>query len=152
MFYETLVHDHIRVPPKLFGVSTEEAIIQRVKKKFDGFISPELGIVIDVLSIEDISDGVVIPGDGAAYFDTKFRLLVFKPEMQEVVFGRIRDIVDFGAFMTLGPIDGMIHISQTMNDFVSFSKDKVLGPTAPTGGRLFLAWYCLTASLVIPPK
>jgi DNA-directed RNA polymerase subunit E' len=28
--------------------------------------------------------------------------------------------------MTIGPIDGMIHISQTMNDYVSFGKDKVL--------------------------
>jgi DNA-directed RNA polymerase subunit E' len=26
----------------------------------------------------------------------------------------------------MGPLDGMIHISQAMNDFVSFSKDKVL--------------------------
>lgn len=45
---------------------------------------------------------------------------------QEVVLGKIRDIVDFGAFITLGPIDGMIHISQTMDDFVSFSKEKTL--------------------------
>ena len=28
--------------------------------------------------------------------------------------------------MTIGPIEGMIHISQTMDDFVSFAKDKVL--------------------------
>ena len=26
----------------------------------------------------------------------------------------------------MGPTDGMIHISQTMDDFVSFAKDKVL--------------------------
>lgn len=26
----------------------------------------------------------------------------------------------------MGPVDGMIHIAQTMNDFVSFSKDKAL--------------------------
>ena len=35
-------------------------------------------------------------------------------------------MADFGAFITMGPIDGMIHISQTMDDYVSFSKDKVL--------------------------
>src|SRR3972149_5117840 len=46
--------------------------------------------------------------------------------MQEVITGKIKDIADFGAFITLGPIDGMIHISQTMDDFVSFAKDKVL--------------------------
>ena len=46
--------------------------------------------------------------------------------MQEVIPGVIKDIADFGAFMSIGPIEGMIHISQTMNDFVSFTKDKVL--------------------------
>ena len=40
--------------------------------------------------------------------------------------GRIKDIADFGAFISLGPIEGMIHVSQTMNDYVSFGKDKVL--------------------------
>jgi DNA-directed RNA polymerase subunit E' len=46
--------------------------------------------------------------------------------MQEVVLGKIKDIADFGAFIQLGPIEGMIHVSQTMDDFVSFSKEKVL--------------------------
>ena len=46
--------------------------------------------------------------------------------MQEVIPGKIKDIADFGAFITMGPIEGMIHISQTMDDFVSFAKDKVL--------------------------
>jgi DNA-directed RNA polymerase subunit E' len=46
--------------------------------------------------------------------------------MQEVLKGRIKDIADFGVFFSMGPLDGMIHISQTMNDYVSFSKDKVL--------------------------
>ncbi|MEK6828278.1 MAG: DNA-directed RNA polymerase, partial [Nanoarchaeota archaeon] len=67
-----------------------------------------------------------IPGDGAAYYDVSFELLTFKPEMQEVVLGKIKDIAEFGAFINIGPIDGMIHISQTMDDFVSFSKDKTL--------------------------
>ena len=38
----------------------------------------------------------------------------------------VRDIADFGAFLNLGPIEGMVHVSQTMDDFVSFSKEKVL--------------------------
>ena len=46
--------------------------------------------------------------------------------MQEIVVGKIKDIAEFGAFVNIGPIDGMIHISQTMDDFVSFSKDKAL--------------------------
>lgn len=126
MYYKTDLKDHIRVPPNLFDRNKEEAILARVKKKYDGYISNDLGIVIDVSNIKEVGEGIIIPGDGSAYYEVTFELLTFKPEMQEVVSGKIKDIVDFGAFITLGPIDGMIHVSQTMDDFVSFSKEKTL--------------------------
>lgn len=126
MFYKTEVKDHIRVPPNLFSLPLEEAVIKRIKAKYSGFISKDLGIVIDVSGMKDIGEGIIIPGDGASYYEVAFELLTFKPEMQEVVTGKIKDIAEFGAFINIGPIDGMIHISQTMDDFVSFSKDKTL--------------------------
>ncbi len=126
MFYKIKMRDHIRVPPELFGLSIEEATLKRVKNKYDGFISKDLGIVVDVIGVESVEEGVVIPGDGASYFYTTFELLTFKPEMQEVLIGKIKDITDFGAFMAIGPTEGMVHVSQTMDDFVSFSKDKSL--------------------------
>ena len=126
MFYKVEVKDHIRVPPNLFGLPLEEAVIKRIKAKYNGFISKDLGIVIDVSGMKEIGEGIIIAGDGASYYDVSFELLTFKPEMQEVVVGRIKDIAEFGAFINIGPIDGMIHISQTMDDFVSFSKDKTL--------------------------
>ncbi len=126
MFYRIKLNDHIRVPPNLFGLTPEEAILQRIKKKYDGYISQELGIVIDVSRVDNIGEGIIIPGDGASYYDTKFELLTFKPELQEVVLGKIKDVADFGAFLVMGPTEGMIHISQTMDDYVSFGKDKVL--------------------------
>lgn len=126
MFYKLKLRDHIRVPPKLFGKSVEQSVTTAIKKTYHNFISKELGIIIDVIGIKEIKEGIIVPGDGASYYDTEFELLTFKPEMQEVLLGRVRDITDFGVFMSLGPIDGMIHISQTMDDYVSFSKDKVL--------------------------
>jgi len=126
MFYKTELKDHIRVPPNLFNLPLEEAVIKRIKTKYSGFISKDLGIVIDVPGIKDIGEGIIIAGDGASYYDVAFELLAYKPEMQEIVVGKIKDIAEFGAFINIGPIDGMIHISQTMDDFVSFSKDKTL--------------------------
>ena len=126
MFYKIELKDHIRVPPDLFNLPVKESIIKRIKVKYDGHISKDLGIVVETSDVKEIGEGVIIPGDGASYYEVVFELLTFKPELQEVILGRIRDIVDFGAFITLGPIEGMIHVSQTMDDFVSFSKDKTL--------------------------
>ena len=126
MFYKTELRDHIRVPPNLFNMPLEDAVVKRLKTKYSGFISKDIGIVVDVSGMKTIGEGTIIPGDGAAYYDVSFELLTFKPELQEVVMGKIKDIAEFGAFINIGPIDGMIHISQTMDDFVSFSKDKTL--------------------------
>jgi len=126
MFYLIDIKDHIRVPPNMFDLPVDEAITKRIRKKYEGYIDKDIGIAIDVPQVDDIGEGVIIPGDGAAYYETKFKLITFKPELQEVVAGKIKDIADFGAFLTIGPTEGMIHISQTMDDFVSFSKDKTL--------------------------
>lgn len=126
MFYKSEIKDHIRIPPSLFALPREEAIIKSIKLDYEGFISKELGIVIDVSGVKEVREGIIIPGDGASYYETVFELLTFKPELQEVILSRVKDIADFGAFMSIGPVEGMIHISQTMDDFVSFAKDKTL--------------------------
>ncbi len=126
MFYKTTVQDYVRVPPNLFGENTETAVLKVVKEKYEGFISQDIGVVIDVSAVKEIGEGVIIPGDGASFYETTFELITFKPEMHEVLNGTVKDIADFGAFMNLGPIEGMVHVSQTMDDFVTFSKEKVL--------------------------
>jgi len=126
MYYRLKLQDHVRVPPALLGMDIKSAILTELKKRFEGYISKELGIVIDVTSVGTIGEGIIISGDGAPYYETEFEIVTFIPEMQEILDGRIRDMADFGAFLNVGPIDAMVHISQTMDDFVSFSKDKVL--------------------------
>jgi len=126
MFYEAELRSHIRVPPTAFKEDVKDAVLEELNKKFENFISKDVGIAIAVTEVMSIGDGIIIPGDGAAYYDTRFKLLAYKPEMHEIVLGTISEITDFGAFMNIGPLDGMIHISQTMDDFVNFSKTNVL--------------------------
>jgi DNA-directed RNA polymerase subunit E' len=126
MFYEVEIRSHIRIPPDTFKVETKKAVLEVLRKKYENFVSKDLGFVIGVTKVLTVGDGIIIPGDGASYYDSSFKILVFKPELQEVVLGRISDITDFGAFISIGASDAMIHISQTMDDFVSFSKSGVL--------------------------
>jgi DNA-directed RNA polymerase subunit E' len=122
MFYLVEVEDHVRVEPNLFGLSTSEAVKEQLRETYSSFQDKDLGTVVSVLEVLSVDEGVIIPGDGAAYYKSKFKLIVFRPELQEVVPGTIEEITSFGAFINLGVIRGMIHISQTMDDYVSFSK------------------------------
>ncbi len=126
MFYITEIEDHIRVEPKLFGLPTAEAVENQLKETYKDYYDRELGKAISVIEVLEIGDGVIIPGDGAVYYASRFKLLAWKPELQELVSGVIAEIANFGAFIDLGVMRGMIHISQTMNDFVSFSKSNTL--------------------------
>jgi DNA-directed RNA polymerase subunit E' len=126
MFYKLKVEDHVRVRPKHFGLPTREAIERQLNEDFVDSVSKEFGYVAAVLAVGKIEDGVIISGDGAAYYNSEFELLVWRPELHELVFGNILEITNFGAFMQIGPARGMIHISQTMEDYVSLSKTGTL--------------------------
>ena len=126
MFYELEVRSHIRVPPTEFGDNTKNAILKSLNKEFENYVTKDLGAVVGVIEVINVGEGIIIPGDGAAYYDTLFKVVTFRPEINEIAMGKITEISEFGAFMAIGPIDGMIHISQTMNDFVSFSTSNAL--------------------------
>lgn len=122
MFYLSIVEDHVRVEPKLFGLPTDEAVDRQLKETYKEYYNKELGQVVSIVEVLKINEGVIIPGDGAAYYRCTFKLLIWKPELQELTYGIISEITSFGAFIDMGVMRGMIHISQTMDDYVSFSK------------------------------
>ena len=126
MFYVIDVEDYVRVEPKLFGLDTKTAVEEQLQNTYSSYHDEEIGEVIGVISVSKVGEGIIIPGDGAAYYNSDFKLLVWKPEINELVYGNIAEITNFGAFINLGAIQGMIHISQTMEDFVSFSTSNVL--------------------------
>ena len=131
MFYLIEVEDYIRVEPKLFGLPTLESVEKQLKETYSDYYDKDVGKVIGIVEVLEVGEGVLIPGDGATYYRSRFKLLVWKPELQELVYGTVSEITNFGAFMALGVMKGMIHISQTMDDYVSFSKaDSLVGKTS----------------------
>lgn len=122
MFYLIEVQDYVRVEPKLFGMPTAKAVDKQLRETYADYYDEEMGKVVEIIKVLEVGEGVIIPGDGAAYYNSKFKMLVWKPELQELVYGIISEIEDFGAFINMGVMKGMIHISQAMDDYVTASK------------------------------
>lgn len=116
------MEDTIRIPPETFGNPLEAVGYQQVKAKYEGVVDETLGYVIAVTEVKASSIGKIIPGDGAAYHKVNFSLLTFYPKIQEVVEGEVVEIADFGAFVRIGPIDALLHVSQLMDDFISYDE------------------------------
>ncbi|MFH1663922.1 MAG: DNA-directed RNA polymerase [archaeon] len=112
--------DTVRVPPKEFGGELKNSILKILKAEYEGIVDESIGVVVAVLEVEKVGEGKVIPGDGSAYYESEYKAMVYKPEIKEIVEGTITEITEFGAFVRTGPIEGLIHVSQIMNDYINY--------------------------------
>ena len=120
MFYKTKINDKVRVPPKKLGAKVKASLLDICKEDYEGRIDQGYGVIIAVTGIGDIGEGHIIPGDGAAYYEAEIEMLTYKPLMHEIVRGTITEATEFGAFVRVGPIEGLIHVSQIMDDFINY--------------------------------
>ncbi|MBI2675920.1 MAG: DNA-directed RNA polymerase [Candidatus Aenigmarchaeota archaeon] len=120
MYRIMTVEDKVRVAPNKFTLQKEEAIKASLEERFEGITDRKLGVVLSVVGVEKAGSGKILAGDGALYFPVTFRLLTYKPELHELVKGQVIDVTEFGIFVRMGPVDGMVHVSQIMDDFVSY--------------------------------
>jgi len=122
MFKLFTVEDTVRIPPEKFGKPLDEVAREQIKLKYENMVDEELGYVILVVNVKIDPIGKVLPGDGSTYHRATFQLLAFSPQMHEVVEGEIVEIIDFGAFVRIGAEDALLHISQVMDDFISYDE------------------------------
>ncbi|TFH24161.1 DNA-directed RNA polymerase, partial [Candidatus Bathyarchaeota archaeon] len=122
MFKLITLQDTIRIPPETFGKPLEKVGREQVKQKYEDIVDEELGYVIAVTGIQVDPIGKIIPGDGATFHKVTFSLLAFYPIIQEIVEGDVVEIADFGAFLRIGPVDASLHVSQLMDDYISYDE------------------------------
>jgi len=114
------VRDKIRVPPVKFSLSLNDAVKSSLEDRWEGVIDRKLGVILAVLDVKEIGEGKILPEDASIHYPASFKMLVYSPEMYEIVTGEVIDVTEFGVFMRMGPLDGMVHVSQLMDDFVSY--------------------------------
>jgi len=118
MYSLVKVHDTVRVPPERFGDDLTNAVTDIVQKTFEGMIRKNHGLIVVVDNIKTLGDGIVIHGDGGMYQKVEFEALTFNPGLQELTDAIVCEVVEFGAFCHIGPLDALLHMSQIMNDYV----------------------------------
>lgn len=96
--------------------------MEQLKMKYVGIVDDELGYLIAVIDVKVSPVGKIIPGDPATHHKVAFSLLTFLPKVQEIVEGEVVEVADFGAFIRIGPVDALLHISQIMDDFITYDE------------------------------
>ena len=119
MYSIVTVKDVVRIPPSQFGSPIEDAAMMHLRKQHENVLDRDVGLMIAVIGIDEIGQGRLMPGDGATYHAVTYRVLVFKPLRHELVEGNVVELMDFGAFIRMGPLDGLCHVSQICDDFIT---------------------------------
>jgi DNA-directed RNA polymerase subunit E' len=122
MYYKMNLEDKVRVPPDRLGEDLKKVILNVLQEQLEGSIDKEIGIFIAVTQVIDVGEGDLIPGDGAVYYDVSFEAVVLRLALQEVIEGDVVETTSFGAFVSLGPIDAMLHVSQISDDFINYDE------------------------------
>jgi len=111
MFVIGTIADTIRIPPTIFFQSTRTSAHQEIDKKYPNRVIMDVGLVICRYGgVTQIGDGVCVPGDGAAHHEVVFRLVVFRPFVEEVCVGHIVESSEEGIKVALGDFFGDIFI------------------------------------------
>ena len=120
MYYMTTIEGTVRIPPYRFDDPLEDVAIETLNEEYVGQLDKDLGLMVGAFNIVEIGEGVLIMGDGAAYHNVVFNAIFFKPEQQEIVEGEVNDITEFGAFVKIGPMEGLVHVSQVTDDYINY--------------------------------
>ena len=122
MYYKMQLADKVRVPPNRLGEDLTRVILDVLQEHLEGSIDKEIGIFIAITKVQKIGEGEIVPGDGAVYYDVDFEAVVLRLALQEVLEGLVVETTSFGAFVSLGPIDAMLHVSQISDEYINYDE------------------------------
>ncbi|MGM0398861.1 MAG: DNA-directed RNA polymerase [Halobacteriota archaeon] len=123
MYKRVRLKDTVEVPPRHLAEVTPDLVKRLLQDKLEGRMDEDVGSVVTVTEVHDIGEGAVIPNRPGVYYEAEFDAVTFDPEMQEVVDGEIVEVVSFGAFVGIGPVDGLLHVSQISDEYLAFDEE-----------------------------
>ena len=122
MYKKMRLADTVRIAPELLGEPVEQAVKLALREKLEGLVDKRMGAIVAVKDIIEVGEGHILAGDGGVYYDVVFDALTFMPELQEIIEGSVVEVVQFGIFVGIGPLDGLVHVSQLTDEFVTYDE------------------------------
>ena len=123
MYKRARLKDTVEVPPEHLAEVSPGLVKRLLQDKLEGQMDEDIGSVVSVTEVHDIGDGAVLPNRPGVYYEAEFDAVTFDPQMQEVVDGEVVEVVNFGAFVGIGPVDGLLHVSQISDEYLAYDEE-----------------------------
>ncbi|XP_076908946.1 uncharacterized protein LOC143566042 [Bidens hawaiensis] len=102
MFQLTKLEHTFRLQPHLLTLSLDEAIKGELERLFVDKVIANLGLCISVYDIASVGGGFIFANEGAPTYTVKFRLIIFKPFVGEIISARLIESNADGLRLSLG--------------------------------------------------
>jgi len=112
----------VRIPPAELDEDISKVIAGLTWDTYEGKLDENKVLSVLIKNVVPVGPGRIVHGDGAVYQTVKYEQIVFKPKDNEIVEGVVVEVLKFGAFVRFGPLDGLLHISQVMDDRVDIDE------------------------------
>jgi DNA-directed RNA polymerase subunit E' len=123
MYKRVRLKDTVELPPEELGDVSPDLVKKLLQDKLEGRMDEDVGSIVTVTKVHDIGEGTVLPNRPGVYYKADFDAVTFDPQMQEVVDGTVVEVVEFGAFVGIGPVDGLLHVSQISDEYLAFDPE-----------------------------
>lgn len=115
---------YIRLPPNMLDMDIKSAAKEIIKNMYRNKYLPEIGLVLDILNVDVEKDNLIVINDPYIYIKVKFDMVSFTIENKELILGVVREVVEYGAFVLIGPFEALLNVSQISNEKFRYNKDK----------------------------
>lgn len=102
MFLVATLNDTVSIAPHHFNEQLSSIVAEEIDRKLANTIFQELGLCICLYDILSMGDCILLPSDANFHIKVKFRYVVFRPYIDEILVGKIRSSSKDGITVSLG--------------------------------------------------
>eukprot|EP01036_Dinobryon_divergens_P030335 gene30335-39564_t len=91
MFVLTTIQDKLSTIPEYFDRPRAQVLKEQIEVKYSNKVILEVGLCVCFYDFLEVGDPFIYPSEGSAIQDVRFRIVVFKPFIGEVLTGRVTE-------------------------------------------------------------
>lgn len=105
MFVLAVVEDKLKIVPEQFSRDSVEILTELIETNFVTKVLPDVGLCVSFYDFLDLGDPYIYPSEGSAHHLVRFRMVVFRPFVGEILTGKIVSCNKDGLKVSMGFFD-----------------------------------------------
>ncbi len=142
MYVVVSFEDKIAVQPDKFGREQADVLVDEIEHKYCNKVVLGVGLCVIFYDFVEVGVPHIYPGEGSTHQLVKFRMVVFRPDDEEILYGRISSCDERG-----------VSISMHFFDNVRVERERLPSPVSYSESMREYTWhYCEDGSKQIDYK